>query len=90
MADPFQDEAEPGVTVAAFYDVDLKDIPLPMLMLVSGSERKVTLLDGVRDQDELAGLIQDEIFKDYVSRTGGKKVKHEVWSDELWVNRKVI
>ena len=71
------------MTVAAFYDVDLKDIPLPMLMLVSGSERKVTLLDGVRDQDELAGLIQDEIFKDYVSKTGGKKVKHEVWSDEL-------
>ena len=71
------------MTVAAFYDVDLKEIPLPMLMLVSGSERKVTFLDGVRDQDELAGLIQDEIFKDYVSRTGGKKVKHEVWSDEL-------
>ena len=71
------------MTVAAFYDVDLKEIPLPMLMLVSGSERKVTFLDGVRDQDELAGLIQDEIFKDYVSKTGGKKVKHEVWSDEL-------
>ena len=62
VADPYQDEAEPGVSVAAFYDVDLKEIPLPILMLVSGSERKVTFLDGVRDQDELAGLMRDEIF----------------------------
>jgi hypothetical protein len=61
-ADPYQDEAELGVSVAAFYDVDLKEIPLPMLMLVSGSERKVTFLDGVRDKDELAGLIREEIF----------------------------
>jgi len=54
-----------------------------MLMLVSGQERKITLLDGIGDQDELARLIQDEIFDDYASKTGGQKVKHEVWSDEL-------
>ena len=48
-ADPINDQPEQGVTLRSFYDVDFSSVELPVLMLVSGSERKITVIQSIKD-----------------------------------------